>query len=292
MFRKMLSDGNIKHFKYAPPTTGLDDISDDRLPEPPYAGVPPEQRSVYYYWWAFLRENKEYLACCERRGKGDMAELYRDFGDVRGEDFFDWWIKCGRELFCEQEGLVIKIHDELPQHHDFDNELLVTIPLASNTRRALEELEHAMQRLVNRQARRKAPTGRTMSTARYQIHTNPIIKSLHDTLKVWQLSERYRQEGNSIPHYKLADELRLSISKEHPGDDPDTRMLKSSVISRALKEAGNLIENVGQGRFPDKISPNPELKARRMKAKEDEERRKNRTLGQPTEPKNHRGRYK
>ena len=33
MFRKMLSDGNIKHFKYAPPTTGLDDISDDRLPE-------------------------------------------------------------------------------------------------------------------------------------------------------------------------------------------------------------------------------------------------------------------
>ena len=46
MFRKMLSDGNIKHFKYAPPTTGLDDISDDRLPEPPYAGVPTEQRSV------------------------------------------------------------------------------------------------------------------------------------------------------------------------------------------------------------------------------------------------------
>jgi hypothetical protein len=293
MFRKILSDGNIKHFKYAPPTTGLDDISDDRLPEPPYAGVPTEQRSVYYYWWAFLRENKAYRACCDNRGKGPMADLHRDFGDVRGDDFFPWWIRYGRALFCEQEGLVLKIHDAVPADHDFENQLLVSIPLASNTRRALEELEHAMRRLLDRQSTKKSTSGKTLSTARYPVHTNPVIKSLHETLRIWQLSERYQQEGKTVPHHQLADELRLSISREHPQNDPDSRGLKASVVSRALKEARNMITNVGEGRFPDKIGPSPELVAQRLKQREDEARRNDKSLGQPTARSiGSRGRYK
>jgi hypothetical protein len=37
------------------------------------------------------KRNADYIACCDSGGKGKLASLYLDFGDVRGEDFKAWW---------------------------------------------------------------------------------------------------------------------------------------------------------------------------------------------------------
>jgi hypothetical protein len=50
-----------------------------------------QQQSPYYWWWAYLRRNADYLACCEKSGKGKFAKLYKDFGDVREDNFKKWW---------------------------------------------------------------------------------------------------------------------------------------------------------------------------------------------------------
>ncbi len=52
-----------------------------------------QQRSPYYWWWAFLRLNEDYVKCCELGGKGKLANLYKDFGDVRSDDFKE----CGNK---------------------------------------------------------------------------------------------------------------------------------------------------------------------------------------------------
>ena len=65
MYEKQLIGRRPLYFRYAPPLTGLDDYSDDDLPKAPFPKAPPYQRSVYYYWWLFLKEHEGYRACCE-----------------------------------------------------------------------------------------------------------------------------------------------------------------------------------------------------------------------------------
>ena len=69
MYEKRLFNRRVLRFLYAPPFTKLDDVSEDDKPKAPYRDAPYYMRSVYYYWWAFLRENDEYIACCESGGK-------------------------------------------------------------------------------------------------------------------------------------------------------------------------------------------------------------------------------
>jgi len=68
----------------------------------PFAEAKSWQCSVYYFWWRFLREHQGYRDCCEKGGEGAYADLYRDFGDIRGNDFRSWWKNIGRHLFSEQ----------------------------------------------------------------------------------------------------------------------------------------------------------------------------------------------
>ena len=63
-----------------------------------------QQRSPYYWWWAYLRRSAAYMACCQRGGVGDLGGLYADFGDVRSDDFQQWWCQGerGAGLFGEK----------------------------------------------------------------------------------------------------------------------------------------------------------------------------------------------
>lgn len=55
------------------------------LPQPhPYKHV------VYYWWWEYLKRHTGYLQTCADGG-GEFESLYQDFGDVRGDDFWEWW---------------------------------------------------------------------------------------------------------------------------------------------------------------------------------------------------------
>ena len=62
-----------------------------------------QKRSPYYWWWAYLKRNHDYLDCCASGGKGRLADLYKDFGDVRDYDFKAWWSQGSRaiRLFAE-----------------------------------------------------------------------------------------------------------------------------------------------------------------------------------------------
>ena len=48
-----------------------------------------------------LRASDEYSYCCENGGKGKLASLYADFGDIPKLPFPMWYMKHGRKIFGE-----------------------------------------------------------------------------------------------------------------------------------------------------------------------------------------------
>jgi hypothetical protein len=119
-----------------------------------------QQRSPYYWWWQYLRRNADYLKCCQQGGKGKLAKLYSDFGDVRLDDFHQWWTQGerGARLFGEQP-LKIKF-GELTSPADFSSEwraeqvLVVALPLTKSKRQLMSDIKRLLdQRHPGRQGR-------------------------------------------------------------------------------------------------------------------------------------------
>eukprot|EP01037_Dinobryon_pediforme_P030599 gene30599-34732_t len=239
-------------FRDAPPTTGLDTATDDR-PNPPFRDAPVECRSVYYYWWAFLRENEGYMACCERGGQGEFAELFESFGDIRDDAFFTWWRKGGRHLFCEPEIGSPAVHLSPPRLIDHDNEVLVTIPITGDIDRTLAELRTLLRKAMRERREELERQGqKDIQGAKYPVHTMPVLTSLHQTLTIWQAKKRLPEGATLV---EIGREAELASTKAYGGRDAASNALAATTVSRCLKAAGRLIENVGQGRFPDTSDP-------------------------------------
>jgi len=83
-----------RHFAYQHPTFG----TKNKPNTPSYW-----QRSVYYWWFEYLKRNEGYRDTCKMHGVGNYAELYTLFGDVHANDFKAWWTESGRgvKLFAE-----------------------------------------------------------------------------------------------------------------------------------------------------------------------------------------------
>ena len=47
--------------------------------------------SVYYWWYEYLKENDDYMECCQNNGAGLLSGLYKDFGNVYKLNAHDWW---------------------------------------------------------------------------------------------------------------------------------------------------------------------------------------------------------
>lgn len=254
MYAKRLIGRSPLYFQYAPPRTNLDDVSAD-LPKAPYRGAPAIECSVYYYWWAFLRENESYIACCERGGTGEHHRLYEDFGDVRGDDFFDWWKQVGRLLFCEPDIGVPTVHAEPPRQFNDRQEVLMTVPITGDLERTMIEiralLKPAMEMERQRRRGRDDENRPTQSKPRYVIYTNPVIATLYRTLKVHLARKAVGVRANQQAVRREALRLMQQDSNgENVGGD-----LTSSTITRYEKGARHLIANVIRGQFPNTDDP-------------------------------------
>ena len=249
MYEKQLFGRKVLYFKYAPPITQLDDVSDEERPNPPFRNAPPHMRSVYYYWWAFLRENQDYQHCCDQDGAGPMADLYRDFGDVKSDNFMAWWRKGGRNLFCEPPEDQIVTYLNPPHEHDNEHRVLLSIPVTGDIERTFAELRQLLKPIY--QDARTRPTGN--SRAMYLVHSKPVLTSLHQHLIIWQATKN----SPDASHYEIAE--MTGVAEVTPGDKDDYnhKRTASASVRRFIRQAKALVFNVGQGRFPD-LTPPPE----------------------------------
>ena len=80
----------------------------------------PKEKSIYFYWFQFLRRSEKYRKACTNSGIG-MKNVYRDFGDVFSVDFWEWWFTLnddgldrGCQLFAHSKRSSVELVDELP----------------------------------------------------------------------------------------------------------------------------------------------------------------------------------
>ena len=254
MFEKMLFSGKALYFRYAPPLTDLDEISDDDLPNRPYPQAKKYERSVYFYWWAYLRESEAYIACCDAGGEGAMSKLYADFGDVRGESFMDWWKGGARLLFCEPPEAEIISYPALPKEPVGEDRVLLSVPVTGDINRTMAELRKTLHKafaLARRQRQRCDVASGLFSRAAYPVFTKPVLTALHERL----ITLRARKENPSASLYEIGKITGMADRTTGEKDDADHRNRVLASVSRYLREAKALVHNAGEGRFPDTTQP-------------------------------------
>ncbi|MEY5006795.1 MAG: hypothetical protein RL764_111 [Pseudomonadota bacterium] len=234
--RKSLFTGQILYFRHMPPKTNLDSASEYRPLSPPFKDAPRHMCSMYFYWWAFLRENEEYISCCKNGGEGPMEKLYRDFGDVSGTDFMDWWIDRGRLLFCEPLEDASVILTEIPRKHDNESRVLISVPIHGDIDRIVAEIRSGMGEYQGARGNKERPESR----ARYQPLATAKLQSLHRQLGVYQAKKK------GIGHKTIAHDLDIGNSGRNYNENAIV-----SAVSRYYAEACAIVRNVGKGRFPD-----------------------------------------
>lgn len=208
--------------------------------------------SVYYYWWAFLKRNKEYLACCEAGGAGELAGLYADFGDVRGDDFKAWWTEGGRgvRLFAEPPSANVEVLESGAATPDAAEFLTLTLPKNLPKRYLLRRVRELLAKEENHPGARGKQHAR-MSKAKYQVKGQPNISALALTLRVYD----FRVANPHLKLWEIGDQLpRFMIGmKIKPSDTHAEVVYKRNVLSAAVarytKKAGVMIANSSIGYF-------------------------------------------
>jgi hypothetical protein len=222
-----------------------------------------QERSVYYWWWAYLRRNEEYLKCCERNGKGRLAKLYADFGDVRDDDFRSWWggkEQRGQQLFGE------KLSDFIVKKLDLKSDILKTIRgdravllLAVNLEVGRRKLQADFCRLLageHKGRKGRVAMSTVKSTSRYPLYRNYSVSNLRMMLAaydVWAINEKLPRAERKT-QWQLGESIRLVPTAITDKDDlsaTDKRNTMSAAFSRAVKNARQIIANTSRGEFPN-----------------------------------------
>lgn len=236
-----------RHFPYEHPTFGT-----DKRPKSESAW----KRSVYYWWWEYLKRNQEYIDCCNSGGKGKLAELYNDFGDIRDESFKNWWTSDGRgaklfaEPIVEHTVRLLETGEAAPEQED-----LITLAIPLNLpKRFLHKRIRDL--LAEHHASKRGHQFAKKSRAKYKVQGQPNMPALEQALMVYDAIKQEEAQGSKKPYWKIAMDLSLVAKDKRilAGDPPSTVTDKKNVLTamvgRYKKRVKESIKATSEGRFP------------------------------------------
>lgn len=232
-----------QHFQYKHPTFGT-----KGKPKPKSAW----EETVYYWWWEYLRRNTDYLKCCESGGRGKLADLYKDFGDVRGDSFKDWWAKDARgaNLFAEPPAeYSIQVMEKGQSAIDPAEVFVISIPLYLPKKLILRRFKELLDE------RHKGKRGHQLakrSKARYQVKGQPNIPAIKQALEVYDFKKanpkmKLWEIGNAIPKLQMGNKIKAGDTES---EIADKKNVLAATVSRYLRRAEESIQNTEKGMFP------------------------------------------
>lgn len=207
---------------------------------------------MYFWWWQYLRRNKDYLKCCDREGAGPLSKLYKDFGDVRTDDFRKWWMDGGRgaHLFAEPQAedsiRVLEIGQAaLDPSEAFTVSIPLYLPKKTILRRFKELLDDRHQGKRGHQLAKR-------SKARYQVKGQPNVPAIKQALEVYDFKKsnptlKLWEIGNSIPKLQMGNKISAGDTASVIADKKN---ILAATVSRYLRRSKITIQNVARGEFP------------------------------------------
>jgi hypothetical protein len=214
--------------------------------------------SPYYWWWEYLRRNKDYLECCQNKGKGKLSELYKDFGDIRGESFREWWRVKAVSLFAEKQSDIrvgeIQSKDEIPNEWNKEDLMILKISLGMD-KKSIKKIFNQILKERHSTERGRPVKKFGKSTAKYPINQNYTIDNLRIGLEVYDLYKSTREGDKKLKLWEIGVAKRLlADSMPEPKDTNGEKLIKrnrmAATVGRYIKQAEGRVENVGKGVFP------------------------------------------
>ncbi len=206
----------------------------------------PYTKSLHYLWWEYIRRSEKYKETCMNKGKGELNELYKDFGDVFSVDFKTWWRTDNRgiELFAEElPDDKIRRVKKIEDLNLKDEILTLSIPLDLPQEFILDTVRKMLKKAGHKGE--KGIKTNKVSTARYKIIGGVNKDSLRSSLKLYDM----KKKNPKMKLYELARECKFgSFWKEDSGE---VRLLLSSIANRHLRRVEHIIKSVEEGKFPN-----------------------------------------
>ena len=212
----------------------------------------PYEQSVYYLWWKFLQLSQKYKECCENEGKGELSEMYKDFGDIYATDFKTWWQTGNRGINLFGEELMDKIRVvKKAEDLNFDKGILtINIPIDLPKTFIIDELNKILDKAGKKSAKLQIPDINKVSTAKYKI----VGKSSQQSLERSYIIYKNKQENPKLEGLELGKMAKLYYTIQGKEEDDDKeRSEKMNIRNRVgvyYKRAEKIINEVENGRFP------------------------------------------
>jgi hypothetical protein len=211
--------------------------------------------SPYYWWFMFLRLNADYKATCEANGTGKCADLYKDFGDVYGVNFKQWWTDKAY-LFSEpKKGYRMKVAKDITEIAPFDDEevLNLVVPLTWSQRSLKKAFSQLVLKLVEKG---KRGVSVELSEAQYRISGRWNIDALSFAYKVYALKHS-PNKGKKITWADIGIRVNLPYAKREKAiegkvndETVDIRATLTVLANRHYKRALTFIDSAITKSFP------------------------------------------
>ena len=200
--------------------------------------------SIYYLWWEFLRRNKEYKKCCETGGKGQLKELYKDFGDVFNVKFKTWWTKDNRGTYLFGNPLKpeFKIITEKKEIISSDEVMYLQIPMKWPKIKIQKKFKEFLE--SNHQGLQGVNT-KLVETSRYTTNTHYQMDVLQKYLRLIE----YKKNNPNLTLYEIGCEFGVKSN----GPYGTMKEIKGSITRQTkamLVICENIINGTSLGKFP------------------------------------------
>lgn len=222
----------------------------------PFDAANPPQTvidSPYYWWYQFLRLNKDYAATCKRGGRGHLSSLYRDFGDVFALHFKAWWT-ARDHLFAEpREGYRMMVARCANDLAPFDSEDVINlvVPLKGPRRSLAKSFRFLVLSKV-----KPAPKGVNVadSKAPYRLSGKWHIDALRTAYRVYSVRQQSKERGERLPWADIAIRAKIPMSYAQSSvgrrRDSDLRRTLTILAMRHYRRAEQFIAASVTRSFP------------------------------------------
>jgi len=222
-----------------------------RQPLPISAEIVLADKSLYGWWWRFLKANPDYPPKHEHKHDAVRAEVFGDFGDLR-DSFGEWWEERGRHLFSERQGIpLIKLLSRSAHQSNSLATLSLTLEIPMTISR--EAIIEQLNRVLDCFHPGKELLRHSYSTARRRIF--PRHRYRKDKLEILLAVLEARRNDPQRPFWEIGRDLKLA--KWLGVDDSDTekpdaavRKILGDKVERLHAQAETLAHNAALGQFP------------------------------------------
>lgn len=183
------------------------------------------------------------------------TDHYKDFGDVRGDDFKIWWSENdrGARLFAEPKAEdSVRVLEEGERVARRSQALTLSLPLNLPKKFLLQRCKELLADV------RKGGVGKLYarnSDAAYKVTGQPNLVALKRALMVYDAVEASKGMKPKKPYWRIATELDLVEDKDkvQPNDSllvaEDKRNVMKAIVGRLKKRAEVLIEQSASKQF-------------------------------------------